>query len=72
MLGFFVLCVSCGSGCCGCCLQVLGLVLWVCLGFSFYGLALDVLMYSPGVLKGALRFYIKFSYLYKKKKKNME
>jgi hypothetical protein len=33
------------------------------LGFSFYGLALAVPVYTPGVLRDALRLYIKFSYL---------
>jgi hypothetical protein len=37
--------------------------LWV---FLFYGLALAVPVYTPSVLRGALRFYIKFSYLSKK------
>jgi hypothetical protein len=37
------------------------------LGFSFYGLALAILVYTLSVLKGVLRLYIKFSYLSKKK-----
>jgi len=41
--------------------------LWVCLSFSFCGLALVVPMYTPGVLRGALRFLIKSYYLSKKK-----
>jgi len=64
--GFFGLWASCGSGCCGCCMRVLGLVLMDLVGFSFYGLALVVPMYTPGVLRGALHLYIKFSYLSKK------
>jgi len=32
------------------------------LGFSFYGLALVVPVYTLSVLRGALRLYIKFSY----------
>jgi hypothetical protein len=31
-------------------------------GFSFYGLALVVLVYTSGVLRSALCLYIKFSY----------
>jgi hypothetical protein len=40
-----------------------GWFLWVCLDFSFYGLALAVPVYTPSVLVGALRLGIKFSYL---------
>jgi uncharacterized membrane protein len=42
------------------------------LGFSFYGLALAVSVYTFGVLRGALRLYIKFSYLLKKEKKKKD
>jgi hypothetical protein len=59
---FFRLWVSCGYGCCGCYMQVLELVLMSLFGFSFYGLALVVLVYTSGVLRSALCLYIKFSY----------
>jgi hypothetical protein len=41
----------------------LGLLLGVCLGFFFCGLALVVPVYILGVLRGALRFLINLSYL---------
>jgi hypothetical protein len=41
----------------------LGLLLGVCLGFFFCGLALAVPVYILGVLRGTLRFLINLSYL---------
>jgi hypothetical protein len=55
-----------GSGCFGCSLWVSSFrvdpcgFVWV---FSFCGLALVVSVYTPGVLRDALRFLIKSSYL---------
>jgi hypothetical protein len=70
----WVLRVLLGWGACGAGLGVCWEILWVLglflvglFGFSFCGLALVVPVYTPGVLKGALRFFIKFSYLSKKK-----